>query len=246
MAKKRKNSNYVGSKSYFAKEAIRKEKETADQRRRLTVLVSFILSVIILVLIPVSIVAGVQSYRKRDNKYVEIVVKDYGSIVLYLDAYQAPETVANFVKLAEEGFYDNLTLHRANETIIQGGDPLGTGKGGSTQKIKGEFSKNGVDNEISHKRGVISMARSGSTSSSNGYDTASSQFFICVKDYPDWDGEYAAFGHVVEGMDVVDAINAGMLKTLKDTSDKDDTINSKENQPKILTVRVLDNYRLAN
>lgn len=244
MAKKRKNANYIGSKSYKEREAKRAERESADKRRKMTVLVSLILALITVILIPVSIVAGVKAYRAKDNKYVEIVVKDYGSIVVYLDAYEAPETVANFVKLAENGFYDNLTFHRANKTIIQGGDPLGTGSGGSPDKIKGEFSANGHRNNIEHERGVISMARSSGTASDNyGYDTASSQFFICVEDYPDWDGTYAAFGHVVEGMDVVDAINAGMRAKLTGSSE---TISKKADQPKILTVRVLNDYVPAN
>lgn len=244
MAKKKKNSNYIGSKSYKAREAKRAEKESLDKRRRMTVFVSLILALITVILIPVSIVAGVKAFREKDNKYVEIVVKDYGSIVVCLDAYQAPETVANFVKLAESGFYNNLTFHRANETIIQGGDPLGTGSGGSADKIKGEFSANGHKNTIKHERGVISMARSSGTASNNyGYDTASSQFFICVDDYPEWDGNYAAFGRVVEGMDVVDAINAAMRAKLTGSSD---TISKKADQPKIVTVRVLDNYVPVN
>ena len=134
----------------------------------------------------------------------KITVEGFGDIVLELDADTAPITVQNFVDLANDGFYDGLIFHRIiSGFMIQGGDPKGDGTGGSANNIKGEFSANGVDNDISHKRGVISMAR-------NGYsmDSASSQFFICHQDAPHLDGQYAAFGQVVEGMDVVDAIAA--------------------------------------
>lgn len=130
-----------------------------------------------------------------------ISVKDYGDIVVQLDEDAAPLTVANFVALAEEGFYDGLTFHRIIDGfMIQGGDPLGNGTGGSDETIKGEFSSNGVDNPISHERGVISMARSSDP------DSASSQFFIVQADSTYLDGEYAAFGYVTSGMDLVDQI----------------------------------------
>ncbi|SDA32450.1 peptidyl-prolyl cis-trans isomerase B (cyclophilin B) [Ruminococcus sp. YE71] len=120
-------------------------------------------------------------------------------IELYPDA--APITVANFEKLAGQGFYDGLIFHRViKDFMIQGGDPEGTGMGGAKDKIKGEFLANGVNNPIRHERGVISMARSAMP------DSASSQFFIVHKDAPHLDGQYAAFGKVVEGMDVVDEI----------------------------------------
>ncbi len=133
--------------------------------------------------------------------HATIEVADYGTIKLELDADTAPITVANFAKLANEGFYDGLTFHRIIEGfMIQGGDPNGNGTGGSSENIKGEFSENGVENNISHERGVISMARS------SAYDSASSQFFIMQEDGTYLDGQYAAFGHVTEGMEVVDAI----------------------------------------
>ena len=114
---------------------------------------------------------------------------------------EAPITVANFLKLVNDGFYNGLIFHRViSGFMIQGGDPLGTGYGGSENSIKGEFRANGVNNTIRHTRGVISMARSQSPNS------ASSQFFICVEDLPYLDGQYAAFGKVVEGIDVVDEI----------------------------------------
>ena len=132
---------------------------------------------------------------------VEIVVKDYGSIIVELDADVAPITVTNFMNLVKEGFYDGLTFHRIiSGFMIQGGDPLGNGTGGSDTTITGEFSMNAIENNISHTRGTISMARS------QNMNSASSQFFIMHQDYTDLDGQYAAFGHVTEGMEIVDQI----------------------------------------
>ena len=134
-------------------------------------------------------------------RHAEITVKDYGTIKLELDEGTAPITVANFVKLAKDGFYDGLTFHRIMDGfMIQGGDPRGNGTGGSDEKIKGEFKQNGVDNPISHVKGVISMARS------NHPDSASSQFFITVADATFLDGSYAAFGRGTEGMEVAEKI----------------------------------------
>ena len=134
-------------------------------------------------------------------RHAEITVKDYGTIKLELDEGVAPITVANFIKLARDGFYDGLTFHRIIDGfMIQGGDPEGTGFGGSGKTIKGEFKQNGVENPISHVKGVISMARS------DPYDSASSQFFITVADSTFLDGNYAAFGHVTEGMEIAEQI----------------------------------------
>ena len=132
---------------------------------------------------------------------VQIEMSDGGIIKIELDPKAAPITCANFEKLVSEGFYDGLIFHRVIAGfMIQGGDPTGTGMGGSDETIKGEFAVNGVKNPLSHKRGVISMARS------QRYNSASSQFFICHADATFLDGQYAAFGHVVEGMEVVDRI----------------------------------------
>ena len=167
----------------------------------------------------------------KNNKYnVEINVKDYGVIKLELDAKAAPITVKNFVELVESGFYDGLTFHRIIDGfMIQGGDPLGNGTGGSEKKIKGEFSANGVKNNISHKRGVISMARS-----PYDLDSASSQFFIVQQDSTYLDGQYAAFGHVTSGMDIVDTIS-------KNTKVEDDNGTVlKENQPIIEKITIFE------
>ena len=132
---------------------------------------------------------------------VQIEMEDGGIIKIELDPANAPITCANFEKLVGEGFYDGLIFHRVIAGfMIQGGDPQGTGMGGAKENIKGEFRANGVENPISHKRGVISMARA------QNYNSASSQFFICHADSTFLDGQYAAFGKVVEGMDVVDRI----------------------------------------
>ena len=161
--------------------------------------------------------------------HVAIEVEDYGTIELELDGDTAPITVQNFLDLADAGFYDGLTFHRIMDGfMIQGGDPNGDGTGGSDQTIKGEFASNGVENDISHKKGVISMARA------QDPDSASSQFFIVVADSEFLDGDYAGFGHVTSGQDVAD-------KIAKDAKPLDDngTI-AKEDQPVIKTIRVID------
>lgn len=132
----------------------------------------------------------------------EITVKDYGTIKLELYPSKAPQTVSNFVSLANQGFYDGTIFHRVIEGfMIQGGDPEGTGLGGPGYSIKGEFESNGFENDIKHDRGVLSMARK-----SSPLDSAGSQFFIVQEAAPHLDGDYAAFGKVVEGMEIVDEI----------------------------------------
>lgn len=161
--------------------------------------------------------------------HVEITIKDKGVIAVELDADTAPITVTNFVELANSGFYNGLTFHRIIEGfMIQGGDPKGNGTGGSDKNIKGEFAANGIKNDISHERGVISMARS------SAYDSASSQFFIMHKTSTHLDGQYAAFGHVTSGMDIVDD-----LAENTPVSDSDGTV-LKVNQPVIESIKVID------
>ncbi len=176
------------------------------------------------------------SDAQKDNEellsgkhHVEINIKDKGTISVELDADAAPITVTNFIKLAKEGFYDGLTFHRIiNGFMMQGGDPNGDGTGGSDEKIKGEFSSNGVENSISHTRGTISMARA------QAKDSASSQFFIMHQDYTGLDGDYAAFGHVTDGMDIVDDI-------CENTTGQDGNgIVPQENRPVIESIVVID------
>ena len=158
-----------------------------------------------------------------------ITVENYGDLKLELDGDTAPITTENFINLAKSGFYDGLTFHRIiSGFMIQGGDPKGNGTGGSDKTIKGEFSNNGVKNDISHKRGVISMARS------QDMNSASSQFFIMHEDADYLDGSYAAFGHVTEGMDVVDKIAENTPVT-----DSNGTVLP-DNQPIIKSITVTD------
>lgn len=161
--------------------------------------------------------------------HADISIRDYGDIKVELDADTAPITVTNFVKLAQEGFYDGLTFWRIMDGfMMQGGDPKGNGTGGSGETIKGEFSSNGVKNDISHVRGIISMARS------TDPDSASSQFFIVQSDSTFLDDDYAAFGKVTEGMDIVDEI----CKNANPTDDNG-TIKADE-QPVIDSIQITD------
>ena len=162
---------------------------------------------------------------------VSIDVKDYGIIKLELDADVAPITVTNFVNLINDKFYDGLTFHRIIDGfMIQGGDPDHNGSGGSNKTIKGEFSSNGVENNISHTRGVISMARS------NDPNRASSQFFIVHQDSTFSDGTYAAFGRVIEGLEIVDKIESDIAPLAID----DNGTIPFENQPVINNIKVIE------
>ncbi len=170
-----------------------------------------------------------EGYSKGKHHAV-IEVKDYGTIKLELNATNTPITVSNFAHLVNEKFYDGLTFHRIiNDFMVQGGDPNGNGTGGSDVKVKGEFSANGVVNAIQHKRGVISMARSQDNNS------GSSQFFIMHTDTQgsSLDGQYAAFGKVTEGMDVVDKLAEVPVE------DTNGTVKP-ENQPIITSIKMID------
>ena len=161
--------------------------------------------------------------------HAEIDIQDYGTITVELDGDAAPITVQNFMDLANAGFYDGLTFHRIiSGFMMQGGDPNGNGTGGSENTIKGEFSANGVENTLSHTRGAISMARS------QNPDSASSQFFICHADSTFLDGQYACFGYVTDGMDVVDDVCEAAQPT-----DGNGTIPA-DQQPVITAIRVID------
>lgn len=191
--------------------------------------------VLIIMLLVVTGCSSKKENKKGDSKlmqgkhHVEINVKDYGTIKVELDADEAPETVTNFVKLTKSGFYDGLTFHRIIKGfMIQGGDPNHDGTGGSKETIKGEFTENGVSNNISHVRGTISMARAQDPNS------ASSQFFIVQKDSTYLDGSYAGFGKVTSGMDIVD-------KICDDVKTEDDNGTVKEeNQPVIESIKFID------
>lgn len=196
--------------------------------------IEYIVAIIVVIIILFSCYVAGRNKNEGEKEYMSgkvnvlMTIKDYGEIKLELDADTAPITVSNFVELVNSKFYDGLTFHRIIEGfMIQGGDPDGNGTGGSSKTIKGEFSSNGVENNISHLRGVISMARSSDP------DSASSQFFIVHQDSTYLDGQYAAFGKVLSGMDVVDKIAADAVPT-----DNNGTIPS-DKQPVITKIEVI-------
>ena len=169
-------------------------------------------------------------YEKKDypNHHVEIDVRDYGVIKVELETNEAPETVNNFIALAESGFYNGSTFHRIIKNFMVQGGMAPEGWTGDTPKpIHGEFSANGTTNNIKHTRGTISMART-----SLDMNSATSQFFICQVDYPSLNGQYAAFGHVTEGMEVVDA--------MAEVPYCENGAVDAENQPVIEEIRVID------
>ena len=203
--------------------------------------------------------AQTRDIEGRDIKYVEISFQRYGKVVLLLDATTAPKTVENFIELVNSGFYNGLKMHRIiQDFMIQGGDPKGNGTGGSDKTIVGEFSSNGRQNDISHIKGVISMARS------DDKNSASSQFFICNADASSsLDGNYAAFGYVVDGLSVVDKITEKVFPktayadyynnyTIDSTYNTykhyvwqyfgNGTVEKDEDKPVIEYIKVLENY----
>lgn len=185
--------------------------------------------ILILIVVIVLIIGLLWPGNKTKQIKVEMNITDYGKIVLELDRDNAPITVDNFVKLVDAKFYNGLTFHRIiNNFMVQGGDPLKNGTGGSENTIKGEFSSNGVNNKLTHKRGVISMARS------QDMNSASSQFFIMHKDNTSLDGNYAAFGKVISGIEVVDKIE----ETLSSLGDENGLIPV-DKQPVIEYIKVI-------
>ena len=173
--------------------------------------------------------ASCGSKGMKGTHHAEMVIKNYGTVKIELYGDQAPLTVENFVNLCNKGFYDGLTFHRyVKDFVLQGGDPEGTGLGGCESSVKGEFSANGVKNTIKHKKGVISMARN-----QFDFNSASSQFFICLKNScsDDLDGQYAAFGKITEGMDIIDKLCADLTES--------DCLPA-DQQPVIETIKVID------
>ena len=195
---------------------------------------------LLLAFILIIALAGCKNQKNKEEKTIKeekteivkdynivIKIKDYGTIEATLDGKAAPITVKNFVSLINEKFYDGLTFHRIIKGfVIQGGDPMGNGTGGSDNNIKGEFKANGYNNPISHQRGVLSMARS------QDYNSASSQFFIMQKDNTSLDGQYAAFGKVTKGIEIVDKICDNVK-----VEDNNGTVKDK-NQPIITSIRI--------
>lgn len=187
--------------------------------------VSIVMSAVLILLC----FASCGSKGTKGTHHAEMVIKNYGTVKIELYGDQAPLTVENFVNLCNKGFYDGLTFHRyVKDFVLQGGDPEGTGLGGCESSVKGEFSANGVKNTIKHKKGVISMARN-----QFDFNSASSQFFICLKNScsDDLDGQYAAFGKITEGMDIIDKLCADLTES--------DCL-PKDQQPVIETIKVID------
>ena len=206
-----------------------------NNKKMTGIIAGILLLIVVLVAAVIALLAvrgkkeSTEAIDAAGKHHIEIQVKDYGTIKAELDGDTAPITVANFLKLAESGFYDGLTFHRIIDGfMIQGGDPKGNGTGGADKTIKGEFSQNGVENKLSHVRGTLSMARS------QDMDSASSQFFIVQSDSTYLDGQYAAFGTVTEGMELVD-------KICKDTpvQDNNGTVSAAD-QPVIENIKVID------
>lgn len=179
-------------------ELLRKEQE-AQRRKKTTMIASICICVAVVIILVIGLWPRQEGADPNTQYIATIDIKNYGTIKVELDPKNAPITVDNFVKLAERGFYNGLTFHRIIEDfMMQGGAPAS--EKDEVPTIKGEFTANGYDNQLKHTRGVISMARA------NAYDSASSQFFIVHKDSPHLNGKYAAFGKVIEGIEVVDKV----------------------------------------
>ncbi len=198
---KRKNSNYKA----YSEEVLVAEKKAIDRDKLKNIIIWTSTAVIVLGILLAAIISSIPR-----TYYVEMDFGSYGKIVLELDEEDAPITVKNFVRLVKRGFYDDLTIFRAQKGfVIQGGKD----DSADLQPITGEFDENGIANNISHVRGVISMART------NDPNSATSQFFITLDDSAKYslDGKYAGFGHVIEGMDVVDAVAEALMKCPSDS-----------------------------
>ena len=199
MAKKKKNANYVTEKTVAA----RAEATEAAVRNKRKKTVKTVVTAIVIVLAVAAMLAliglafGLFDYYPTATEHVVIELDGYDSLHVELYGNDAPATVKNFLALAEDGYYDNRTLHTLLGDLLYGGNTIADdGENG----IKGEFAENGKENKITHKRGVISMARGESNDSGYG------QFFIVTKDSPELDGKYAAFGMITDGMDIIDKI----------------------------------------
>ena len=236
MANKKKNTKKVTTKKKVnveelveEEEIIESEEDAIKNKKIMGIAIGILVGIVAIVLILVSIqnksgvnyttteVNGKTIYVINDVQYVEseeetdlvkIDIGNYGIMIAELYPDIAPITVANFKKLVSEKFYDGLLFHRViKDFMIQTGDPTATGNGGSEENIKGEFSNNGVDNDLSHKRGVLSMARrGGNPDTEETMNSASSQFFIVQKDSNYLDGNYAAFGYVISGIEIADKV----------------------------------------
>ena len=230
----------MANKKQLARAAAAQQKAAQEKQKKTNMTIAGIVLIVLALVLggiaifdgndtPADNISAADEAALKATHNVTIEVENYGTITAELYGEAAPITVENFVKLANEGFYDGLTFHRIiSGFMIQGGDPNGNGTGGSGENIKGEFAQNGWNNPIAHERGVLSMARS------NAPNSASSQFFIMHQAAPRLDGAYAAFGRVLTGMDVVDAICQNTPVT-----DGNGTV-AKGNQPVITSIRVTE------
>ena len=223
------NKKRIAERQRAAQEAAKKAKN-----KKITKWATIVTCIVVALALAITGILVVNNKKKNAGKfsvnktyYADINIKGYGKITVQLDAKAAPITVENFVNLAQSGFYDGLTFHRIIQGfMMQGGDPEGTGRGGSGTDIKGEFNTNGWMNPLTHTRGAISMARSDDPNS------ASSQFFIVQKDSTYLDGSYAVFGNVIEGIEIVDMVCNDAVPT-----DNNGTI-AKADQPIIESIKI--------
>ncbi len=201
MAKKKKNANYVTEKTAQKREAAAVAEKKAKNKKIAKTVITWV-SVVVAIALAVVLIGlafGLFEYYPTATEHVVIELEGYGSLHVELYGNDAPQTVAKFLSLAEDGYYNGRTLHTLLDDLIYGGNTVAdSGVAG----IIGEFSANGVNNRVRHERGVISMARG------EGKDTAYGQFFIVTKDSPELDGNYAAFGMITDGMEIIDKILA--------------------------------------
>ena len=232
--KKKKNGNYITEKTIAKKQEAFLAAKRKKRRETLSVILKISAVILLIAAMFVGTLAACGVFRTsfKITHHASIEIEGYGTLHVELYGNEAPETVENFVKLAEEGFYNGLTFHRIIDGFMaQGGDPKGNGTGDSGEDIKGEFKANGFNNRIKHERGVISMARG------NDYDSGSCQFFIVHQtsenNTKSLDGNYAAFGRVIEGMEFVDE----MIKNTPVVQGEDGKVNSND-QPIIKSITI--------
>ena len=212
-----------------------------------------IIALIFVIVLGIFLVYGyVQKFTyKAKRPIVSMEIQDYGTIKIELYPDMAPNTVKNFIKLINEGYYNGLTFHRVEETLIQGGDPQGDGAGETELNIDGEFSENGYDeNTLKFERGTIGLARQDftyyasmlgdSSLTEKGYNSGYAQFFIMAQDVKEFDGYYCAFGKVIEGMDIVDKITKLKTETEKDEETGETTSTTKPVNPPIISNITVD------
>jgi len=221
------------NKDFYSEQATLKAEQA---RKKQIVLTAITLAIVVVIALFLILFYGVKVTHRA-----EIEIEGYGTLKLELYGNEAPQTVERFVFLSENRFYDNTTFHRLSNLLIQGGCPYGNGTGGYKDGLYGEFLNNGwIRNDVSHLRGTISMAHS--ASSQNGLDannTASSQFFIMLEDYPRHDGKYAAFGRVTEGMELLDQILADTPQLSEKDERRTASMNvAPEDQPKVTKITV--------